>query len=78
MPQRLKFHVRLSGNGFTTVTNELFRNMLSEEMQVVRLELGTERFDGGRFEEAARLMERITTQDELIDFLTLPGYALLA
>ncbi len=47
-------------------------------MQVVKLELGTERFDGGRFEEAARLMERITTQDELIDFLTLPGYALLA
>ncbi|MGP2514180.1 malate synthase A [Yersinia sp. 2545 StPb PI] len=70
-------HQKSLSNG-QTVTKELFRSMLSEEMQVVKLELGAERFDGGRFEEAARLMERITTQDELIDFLTLPGYALLA
>ena len=28
--------------------------------------------------DAARLMEQITTSDELIDFLTLPGYRLLA
>ena len=31
-----------------------------------------------RFDDAARLMEQITTSDELIDFLTLPGYRLLA
>ncbi|ACT05255.1 malate synthase A [Dickeya chrysanthemi Ech1591] len=59
------------------VTKALFRQMLTEEMQVIRGELGDTRFDGGRFEEAARLMERITTQDALIDFLTLPGYDLL-
>ncbi|KOQ94212.1 malate synthase, partial [Pluralibacter gergoviae] len=41
-------------------------------------ELGDARYDGGRFEEAARLMEQITTSDDLIDFLTLPGYRLLA
>ncbi|WP_373566119.1 hypothetical protein, partial [Klebsiella pneumoniae] len=35
-------------------------------------------FNAGRYAEAARLMERITTQDEVIDFLTLPGYELLA
>lgn len=70
-------HQKSLSNG-QTVTKELFRSMLSEEIQVVKLELGAERFDRGRFEEAARLMERITTQDELIDFLTLPGYALLA
>jgi len=60
------------------VTKALFRQMLKEEMLVVREELGEARFNAGRFEEAARLMERITTQDELIDFLTLPGYELLA
>lgn len=60
------------------VTKTLFRQMLKEEMLVVREELGEARFNAGRFEEAARLMERITTQDELIDFLTLPGYELLA
>ncbi|WP_226053353.1 malate synthase A [Dickeya chrysanthemi] len=59
------------------VTKALFRQMLAEEMQVIRGELGDTRFDSGRFEEAGRLMERITTQDALIDFLTLPGYDLL-
>lgn len=60
------------------VTKALFRKMLCEEMQVIQQELGEQRFRAGRFSEAAALMERITTQEELVDFLTLPGYALLA
>jgi len=60
------------------VTKALFQRMLAEEMQVIQQELGEQRFSSGRFHEAAALMEKITTQDELIDFLTLPGYALLA
>lgn len=63
-----------SGEG---VTEALFRKMLREEMQVIRQELGDTRFNGGRFAEAAALMERITTQPELVEFLTLPGYRLL-
>ncbi|WP_459579189.1 hypothetical protein, partial [Enterobacter asburiae] len=38
----------------------------------------TYRYSSGRFDDTARLMEQITTSDELIDFLTLPGYRLLA
>ncbi|MFZ4833389.1 malate synthase A [Rouxiella sp. Mn2063] len=60
------------------VTKALFHQMLAEEMQVIQQELGEQRFSSGRFHEAAALMEKITTQDELIDFLTLPGYSLLA
>ncbi len=60
------------------VTKALFRRMLAEEMLVIREEVGAARFNAGRFDDAARLMERITTQDKLIDFLTLPGYELLA
>lgn len=60
------------------VTKALFRQMLGEEMKVIASELGEERFSWGRFDDAARLMEQITTSDELIDFLTLPGYRLLA
>jgi len=52
--------------------------MLAEEMQVIQEELGEHRYSSGRFDDAARLMEQITTSDELIDFLTLPGYRLLA
>ncbi|WP_058912388.1 malate synthase A [Entomohabitans teleogrylli] len=60
------------------VTKALFREMLGQEMQVIRQELGEERFTQGRFDDAACLMEQITTSDDLIDFLTLPGYRLLA
>lgn len=55
------------------MTKALFRQMLGEEMKVIASELGEERFSRGRFDDAARLMEQITTSDELIDFLTLPG-----
>ncbi|UYU31674.1 malate synthase A [Siccibacter colletis] len=65
-------------NDGTPVTNALFRQWLDEEMMVIREELGEHRFSNGRFNEAARLMEQITTSDTLIDFLTLPGYRWLA
>ncbi|MDN6450411.1 MAG: malate synthase A, partial [Enterobacterales bacterium] len=69
-------HGKTLSNG-QQVTPDLFRQLLKEEMQVIRQELGDTRFDSGRFIEAASLMERITTSSELIDFLTLPGYELL-
>ena len=70
-------HQKTLSNG-KPVTKALFRQMLGEEMKVIASELGEERFSQGRFDDAARLMEQITTSDELIDFLTLPGYRLLA
>lgn len=71
-------HHRKSLDNGLQVTKALFHQMLAEEMQVIQQELGELRFSTGRFQEAAALMGKITTQDELIDFLTLPGYALLA
>jgi malate synthase len=70
-------HEKTLSNG-KPVTKTLFRQMLAEEMRVIQDELGEHRFSTGRFDDAARLMEQITTSDELIDFLTLPGYRLLA
>jgi malate synthase len=59
------------------VTRELFRAMLTEELKVVRDEVGEARFQDGRYPEAAELMNRLTTDEELADFLTLPAYELL-
>ena len=53
-----------------TVTKTLFREMLNEELQVVRDEVGEARYQDGRFREAAEMMDRLTTGDELADFLT--------
>lgn len=70
-------HEKTLSNG-KPVTKTLFREMLAEEMRVIQDELGEHRYSSGRFDDAARLMEQITTSDDLIDFLTLPGYRLLA
>jgi malate synthase len=56
------------------VTTEMFRGMLAEELQKVREILG-DAYNDGRYEEAAELFGEITTSDDFVDFLTLPGYA---
>ena len=50
------------------VTKELFRRVLDEELAKVR------RFASDRFDVASELFDQITTDDEFVEFLTLPGY----
>jgi malate synthase len=59
------------------VTRELVRKFLPEELARVKALLGEVAWNAGRYEEAARLFERITTADDYVEFLTLPGYELL-
>jgi len=58
----------------TPVTKELFRQYLQEEADVVKNEVGEQRWKSEPFSRALSLLEEITTADELVDFLTLPGY----
>lgn len=57
-----------------TVSKELFRTMLAEEASVVKDEVGEQRWQQENFATAQDLLEKITTADELTEFLTLPGY----
>lgn len=66
-------HGKALDNG-QVVTNELFEQYLAEEIKVVKAEVGEQRYNSGRFEEAADLMARLTTSQELTNFLTVPGY----
>ena len=59
------------------VTRELVRKLLPEELAKVRALLGEAGWKAGRYEEAARLFERLITADDYVEFLTLPGYELL-
>jgi malate synthase len=54
------------------VTAELFKKLLAEELAKVK-NAGAE----GQLDEAARLFERITTDDQYVEFLTLPAYELI-
>ena len=56
------------------VTKELFRKLLPEELAKVKTLLGEAAWKAGRYEDAARLFEQITTSDDYVEFLTLPGY----
>ena len=51
------------------VTAELFRKLLAEELAKVK-NAGAE----GKLDEGAKLFEKITTDDQYVEFLTLPAY----
>ncbi|RBP78087.1 malate synthase [Shewanella putrefaciens] len=69
-------HGKSLSNG-KLVTKQLFKDMLVEELSNVKKEVGSDRFTHGKFTQAAVLLEDITISDELVDFLTLPGYEML-
>jgi malate synthase len=54
------------------VTLDLFRSLLAEELAKVQAEMAE-----GKYAEAAALFERLTADDEYVEFLTLPAYHLL-
>ena len=58
------------------VTSELFRSLLADEMPRIRSYVGEEAWRGGRYEDAARLFDTLTT-GPYVDFLTLPAYELV-
>jgi malate synthase len=56
------------------VTKELFRTVLNEELEKVKAQIGADRFTKGKFNAARNLFDEITTNEEFVEFLTLPGY----
>ena len=56
------------------MTNELYSQMLEEEMDAIREEISKEAFENGRFEEAVKLFDEMIRGDEFREFLTLPAY----
>jgi malate synthase len=59
------------------LTKERVLQIVGEEMDRVRAEIGAARFDGGRFVDARALFERLSTADTFEEFLTLPAYETL-
>jgi malate synthase len=56
------------------VTKKLFREVLTEELAKIKQAIGVDRFVKGKFEMARDLFDRMTTDEEFAEFLTLPGY----
>jgi len=56
------------------VTKSLFRHLLAEELPRVRQYVGEEAWAAGNYSESAALFEKITSDDNYVEFLTLPAY----
>ena len=61
----------------TEVTADLFRDILTEELEKIPTFVDPVRTKNDRFDEAAQLFDRISTDDDFVVFLTLPGYEYL-
>lgn len=53
---------------------ERLRQTLDEEMQVVRDEVGADRFDAGQFRAACDIFQHLCLDPDFAEFLTLPAY----
>jgi len=54
------------------VTGAMFRQLLAEELAKVKASMSE-----GKYDEGAALFEKITTDDQYVEFLTLPAYQLI-
>jgi malate synthase len=59
------------------VTRRMVDGLVAEEFVRVRQEVGAQRFERGRFDEARSLFVEVATADELQEFLTIPAYEIL-
>jgi malate synthase len=62
----------------TEVTKDLFHRIMDEELEKIKTDIvGPERFEKDEYGKAAELFSRISTDEEFVPFLTLPGYEYL-
>jgi malate synthase len=59
------------------VTPDLFRSVLTDEMNKLRTAFTPAVFEGGRFAEAIKLFSDMSLAKEFEEFLTLPAYKLI-
>lgn len=56
------------------ITVELVRDILQEELDKLKISFGKEYYTNGRFDEAAELFLSLISEQDFVEFLTLPGY----
>jgi malate synthase len=59
------------------VTVELFRELEKDELEKIRSKVGEKQFATGKFQTAAEILDEIITDDQFVEFLTLPAYKYL-
>ena len=59
------------------ITKEYFNQLLKEELKNIKLMVGKENYNKGKFKEASEIFNLMSISDNFEEFLTLPAYKLL-
>ena len=65
---------RTALNDGRVVNRDMVEQMVGEELQAIRENIGDERYESGRFDTAAQILKRITTGDAFPAYMSLIGY----
>ena len=56
------------------VTYPLYRQVIAQELEKIRVYVGEDAYENGEFERATALFDDLMDQDHFEEFLTLPAY----
>lgn len=73
--QWIRHKAQLDNNEY--VTKDLVKQILAEELEKIKNSVGEGDFSAGKYKLAGEIFLKITTNDEFVDFLTLPAYEYL-
>src|SRR5436309_8215502 len=59
------------------VTIELFRDLSRDELEKIKAAIGEQEFPTRKFQTASEILDEIITDDQFVEFLTLPAYQYL-
>ena len=59
------------------VTIELYQELAKDELEKIKLAVGEQQFARSKFQTAAEILDTIITDDQFVEFLTLPAYQYL-
>jgi malate synthase len=71
-------HHRAKMNNGTSITPDLVRRTISEELDKSRNRLGSAQFESGKFDLAGKLFDQMMTSSEFADFMPLAAYDFLS
>lgn len=60
------------------VTLDLFHQLMQEELDKIKTGIGEQQYAERKFQTAAELIDKIITDDQFVEFLTLPAYQYLS
>ncbi len=56
------------------ITADLFHQLMTEELDKIKIAIGEQEYASRRFQTAAELIDKIIMDDQFVEFLTLPAY----